>query len=533
MRYDAVIVGSGAGGSVVAKRLAERGLAVCMIERGEDLEPPSAPDEAAMPRYTAGGAEPANLELGTDPEVERPFILEARVVGGGTAIFSGNMLRFHPSDFRRRSLLGDVAGAALADWPVTYQDLEPYYTELEQEMGVGGDATRNPFEPPRSRPFPRPEVMLDATDPLFDQAARRLGWHAYPSPSVITAASGRAACQRCGLCNGFMCPFRARWSGRSFVAAALACGKLTLETGATVTQILSDPARDAVSGVEYRDRQGITQRAEGRVVIVAANAVQTARLLLQSSARSGRPLANQSGLVGKNLMTHSHEAFFVVATLPEGPTTVHSSGHTFAIQDFYDARDHGIALATTLEPRALGAGHGFWARLAAQSPYAPSDELQRKQYLGRFSHALAVVTMVEDLPQPTNQVRLSPLRKDGFGMPLPCVEYAAHHWDVAAAQFAADKGQQLLEACGAKDGFRLPLRSPRYHALGTCRMGSDAATSVVDATGRVHELNNLYIADGSVFVTSAGVNPALTIQAVALRIADQVLSRLLRREIAA
>jgi paromamine 6'-oxidase/6'''-hydroxyneomycin C oxidase/2'-deamino-2'-hydroxyparomamine 6'-oxidase len=241
-------------------------------------------------------------------------------------------------------------------------------------------------------------------------------------------------------------------------------------------------------------------------VVLAANAVQTPRLLLLSQ------ITDESGLVGRCLMTHATEFLLTAGVLP-GAATTRSQGCTLAIQDFYDS----APLAITLEPRAIGSRAG-WQRAAPK-------------FADRFAENMVVLSMVEDLPRLDNRVTLSPAERDAHGLPIALCEHQSHPLDVAAARFAAERSDELLAEAGVVERFSVGVPRRRFHVFGTCRMGDDPARSVTDRDGRLHRMRNLYIADGSLFVTSAGVNPALTIQALAARVADAIAARFSHREL--
>jgi len=518
--FDVVVVGSGAGGATLTRRLAARGISVCVLERGEDQSIPAAPDPDASGWLTSP-ADRSNLRAGS---AEAPFITEGKALGGATVAYSGNVLRFHPADFRRGSLVGPIAGADLADWPLDYDELEPYYAEMERELGVGGDALANPFEPRRSSRFPMPPRAYDVVGQRFAAAATTRGWHPYRIPTVLTDANGRAACAQCGLCTGYPCTYDARWSARHWLLDARARGT-ELRLRATVTRVLVAPGGDRARGVEYLDAAGGLHRIDAKVVVLAAGAVQTPRILLQSGD-DGAGLANESGMVGRNLMTHGHEPFFVGGYWPDGTETTRTQSCTIAIQDLYDDARAPAPLGLTLEPRAFGAERP-WRMVSEQDPARASAGAA---YAERFRSNAFVLLMWEDLPCPGNRVSLHPTAKDAQGLAVPSIHHAPHAHDLAFGAFAAEQGERLLEAAGVQDGYRVHWKGPRFHVFGTCRMGDDPSRSVVDADGRAHRLPNLFIADSSVFVTSAGVNPSLTVQAIAARSADQIAAQLARRD---
>jgi choline dehydrogenase-like flavoprotein len=521
--FDVVIVGAGAGGAALAQRLAERGLSLCMLERGPSFVPPAEPALPPFDRYAVSPDELPNLNARRQEEM---FILEGRGVGGTTVLFSANLLRFAPDDFRRRTLMGEVAGASVADWPLTYDDLEPYYTELERDIGVAGDATANPFEPRRSAPYPAPPMTLDRVGRRCAAAAQRLGWHPYPIPTGIGPHRGRKPCTSCGPCTGFACAYQARWNATSFLAGRDP-GRWQLRSCAVVTRLLVDRSGDRVTGVEYLDDRSELVSVSGRAVVLAANAIQTARILLQSAdSRHPDGLTNDSGQVGRNLMTHAHEAFFAAGYFPE--PTQPTSACTLAIQDFYDTRTSGSPMSITLEPRSLGSREA-WLRVIEMRASLGVDAAELADH---FTANVVVLNMVEDVAQPQNRVVLSPTLRDSAGQPVPIVHYQPHALDVAASAFAASRGEELLGAAGAASIFRTGAwRGPRLHVCGTCRMGSRPSDSVVDADGRSHRVRNLYVADASVLCTSGGVNPALTVMAVARRTADRMSEHFAQRQL--
>ena len=493
-RYDVVVIGSGAGAAALLKPLLSSNASICVLERGGDLAPADRPLESEAGRGLLASASP-------------PFAAEPSALGGGTVVYTGNVLRFAPEDFRLRSRLGDIVGAQVADWPLSYDELAPYYDQIEREMGVGGDASQNPFEPPRSGPFPMPAVTLDRAGELATVAAQKLGWHPFPIPTVATAVDGRHPCTRCGLCTAYQCTQGARWSARAQLLAAIAERRMTVHTEVTAVRITTDDAGRRAEAVEYVAADGTRCFVHGRAIVVAANAIQTPRILLASATdKHPRGLANGSDQVGRNLMTHVMEAFLTIGYVP-GADTTRAAGCTVAIQDFYAQSRSGVALPITLEPRAIGAFTAF-SRMVRQAPSwaALSDDELR----ARHRDHIVVLSMIEDLARADNRVLLDR------------IDYAPHALDVQAAAAGAARAKELLVAAGALEIVSVPARAARFHTMGTCRMGDDPESTVIDRNGRSHEVQNLYVADASCFVSSAGVNPSLTVQAVARRIGEHV-----------
>jgi choline dehydrogenase-like flavoprotein len=517
---DVIVVGAGAAASALLPRLLARGLSVTVIERGEVYEPPPLPQQSQpRERYTTPLEDLPNLTETTDGSTHL-FLVEGKTTGGATAVFAGNLLRFHESDFRRRSLLGPVAGANVADWPLSYAELETHYTELEREIGVAGDARANPFEPWRSAPYSTAPLQLDAAGGCAHAGALELGWHPYAIPSAIDDAR----CVRCGTCTGYACGYRARWHA-GIALARIEPNRYTLRTGQTVTRIVMDRDGDRAVGVEHIDAEGRLFQTRGRAIVMAANAMQTPRILLQSATpRHPQGLANDSGLVGRNLLTHAHSPLLVYGSVANLDAT-RSVSCTLAIQDFYE-NDFGVGI--TLQPRALGpvlrsANSGDRA--------APVSATTLIRDHVESTPNLAVVLLVEDLAQVANGLTLSPDRKDRHGLPVPIVHYHAHDHDRRATKFAAQKAADLLAASGAEDIEYADWNVPRYYTFGTCRMGDDPDASVVDSHGRSHRIRNLFVADGSLFVSSSGVNPALTVMALARRVADGLVASFAARDL--
>jgi choline dehydrogenase-like flavoprotein len=287
-------------------------------------------------------------------------------------------------------------------------------------------------------------------------------------------------------------------------------------------RVLVDDSGERATGVEYLDADGVLHAVRGETIVLAANAIQTPRLLLHSKSRHHPDgLSNDSGQVGRNMMTHVMEDFLTIGHVP-GASTLEAAGCTLGIQDFYDTTKTGVPSSITFEPRAIGA-FGAFSRFVAQDPaWAALGSADPQALRARFRGNVVVLTMMEDLPRAENRVRLDERLRDRHGLPVPVVEYEPHAFDVATSRFASQKARELLDAAGARDIVSVPARTARFHLMGTCRMGDDPRSSVVDRDGRSHRVHNLYVADAGLFVTSAGVNPSLTVQALARRVADHL-----------
>jgi choline dehydrogenase-like flavoprotein len=442
-------------------------------------------------------------------------------VGGSTIHWSGHFPRFRPSDFRVRTLDG-VAD----DWPLTYLDLAPYYDQNDAFIGVSG-LQGDPAYPPRAARH-GPPLGLDLAGEVYVRGLERLGWHWWPSDSALLAApdqaphgAARAVCNACGPCD-LGCPTGAMSSAHvTYWPAALAAGAV-LRTRARVREITLD-RQGRASGAAYYDPQGRVGEQRARLVVLAGNGIGTPRLLLNStSGRFPHGLANSSGLVGRNLMFHP--VAFVGGVFEERVEGFRGPLGTFLhCQEFYETdprrgfvRGFQLQLCRDSGPLQTALG-GFTGH---QVPWGPAHHRVHRE---RFAHTLNVCVMVEDLPEAHNAVTLSPHLADAHGIPAPKVTYTVSENSRRALDYGIARARELLEAAGAHTVLEDPLaQETGWHLMGTARMGDDPATSVVDRWGRAHDVPNLFVVDGSVFVTCAAVNPTTTIQALALRTAEWI-----------
>lgn len=539
---DFLVIGAGAAGGVMAKELSTAGFRVVVLEQGSYLTERDYRHDEIRYTYLPGLTNDPKIQpiryRRNESEPAKPIkaIEYGRQVGGGSVHFTANYWRFHESDFEERSQFGDVPGANLADWPIRYADLEPYYTKAEYDLGISGLAGSNPFDGPRSKPYPLPPMPVKSSGVLFDRGAKKLGLHPFPAPVAIISQSyqGRAACVHCGFCESFGCEMRAKSSTLvSVIPVAEKTGRCEIRPNSYVRKIETD-SRGRVTGAVYFDahRREIFQRAKS--VVLCANGAETARLLLLSkSKRFPRGLANSSGLVGTHLMWDlGGEAL----GLFEHPLNEYKSIQaTRVLHDFYRADPR----------RGFYGGGGIDARfdyypagfaLHALPPDAPKWGAGYKKILGEyFNHTMTVLGHTSSLPQMRNSISLDPDLKDAWGLPAMRVTYDLHPDDSAAMKWVMSKQLEILEAAGAKKtwttGIALEDMLPSRHLMGTCRMGNDPEKSVVDRNNRAHDVPNLVIADGSSFVTSARQQPTATIQALAYRAADLAIGAAKRGEL--
>jgi choline dehydrogenase-like flavoprotein len=527
-RADVVIVGAGVAGSVAALRLARAGFDVVCLEQGgwtDSSEFPGSKPEWELlssrqwhPNPNVRGL-PADYPCETSDSDVNPLMWSG--VGGSTILYSAHWVRFLPSDFRVRSLDG-IAD----DWPFTYDDLVPYYERVERDFAVSG-AAGDPAYPAGAGP-PLPPLPIGKIGRRAAAGMDRLGWHWWPGPQSI-ASRAHGNLRACGLRGTCLtgCPDRAKaTTDLTHWPEALERGA-RLITGARVNAVTTD-ARGRASGATYIDRTGREHHQEADVVILCANGVGTPRLLQLSG------LANSSGLVGKRLMMHPYAA--VVGFYDEpleswlGPT-----GQSIQSMQFYETDEsRGFVRGGKWQVMSTGGPLGLRAAYGGaplEERFGESLHRNVREQLGR---GLEWGVIAEDLPEDSNFIALDPELTDSDGIPAPKVVYRNSDNTRRLLDFHLERLHEAQAAAGATKTVATPLmRDCGWHVLGTCKMGDDPATSVVDADGRTHEVPNLYVYDGSVFPTSAGVNPAATVAAVSLRFTERLIESAHRQAVPA
>jgi gluconate 2-dehydrogenase alpha chain len=549
-----VIVGSGPGGSTAADVLTAAGWDVIVLEKGRnhllDLDPPYAPkgefsnDEIKFLRRHFLGPDPL-LEPRTyrrsEEDGDRLFVGDVNnlpsSVGGGGPHADGKLPRFREEDFHLLSARGPIESAALADWPVQYDELEPYYAEAERLIGTAGDHTANPFAAWRSGPYPMPPGADMFGAVLSAAAAERHGLHPYRAPTGVNSVEydGRPGCNNCGFCGYYGCPIHAKGDPIASLTRALRTGRCEIRPEAYVVELLLDAAGTRATGVRYDDHSGGSGVVSADWVVLACGAFETPRLLLRNG------VANSSGLVGRHLMYHFQT--FSVGSFPFSLHAERGRSVTHLHDDFIVPDDAALDAAREAGlPWFRGGtvehgGGGSPIQEALTYPPGPAHHVAMRQSALR-DRLWAFTLQAEDLPQHGNRVDLDPTVVDAWGQPAGRVTYRPHrHELVASAHFAPILEAVMLDA-GAEwafsttsppqDDLELHAQSPlgiapaSRHVMGTCRMGADPRTSVVDADSRFHDVPNMVCADSSVFVTSAGYNPTLTLVALAHRAASKM-----------
>ena len=529
---DVVIVGAGASGGTAAKVLSERGLKVVGLDRGPWLKPKDYsgdelkyinrnflwPDPKLKPR-TVRPDEGAKAEL-------FPFSPLPQLVGGGTVHWAGWLPRPLPSDFIQKSLHGSIEGASLADWPIRYDDLEPFLTKVEWEFGCTGLDEADKFAPHRSRPYPSPPLPPTKFAKVFYDACAKMDINGFPLPHamVTTPHKGRSPTNWTGFWNQYGDPTTTRSNAATtFIPEALATGNYELRPDSYVVRVLT--GRDgSAKGVVYLDEDGREFFQEAKLVILCLGAIESARLLLLSKS-GGFPdgLANGSGLVGKNATFH--EYLYAVGLFDR---EIHDPLHGFAgnyisggSMQFYETdekRGHvgGCIIAASQVGQPINwnfPGRPLWGAAAKD---ADRDF---------FNHAMKIGLILHDMAVETNRVDLDPDVKDAWGLPAARITHKPHPNDVHMAKWQVDKNMEILDTAGAAKVLPVYLEKSTgntCHQHGTARMGFDKDTSVLNEWCEAHDVPNLFVLDGSCFPTALGVNPTLTLMANAWRCCEYI-----------
>ena len=560
-KTDVVIVGLGAAGGILAAEIGKAGMKVIALERGPRLttEDFSPHDEL---RYferqdlrPSAKRQPVTWRSSTKVKANRlPILNFGNQAGGGTVHYGGLSWRFHEDDFHPRSNTVERYGASaipadssLADWPLTYSELEPYYDRAEYELGVSGKAGNlqgrkieggNVFEAPRRREYPLPPLLADQSGILFAEGARKLGYHPFSSPRAILSQPyhQRSGCTYCGFCQSFGCHVGAKSSILvTKLPEADATGNFKLLTGATCYRVNSDNSGRA-TGVSYYGPDGSENSIEAEIVILTPFIYDNTRLLLISkSDKFPDGLANSSGQVGKHLMTHITVKVFAafddrLVNIYMGPS---AQKHT--LDDFNaDNFDHGglpfiRGAQMSVAPADLEAGPIGTALSLTPPPGIPRWGAAYRDFLAKyFTRYAALLAQTENLAYADQTIDLDPNIRDEWGLPAPRLTY---DWrrpnEMARVEFMLKKLEEVGRAMGANQVWRAPLGpgAPGGHHEGGTRMGSDPKNSVVNRYGQTWDIPNLFVVGSSTFPSMSGFNPTLTIQALAYMSADAIVNR--------
>jgi choline dehydrogenase-like flavoprotein len=546
-QVDVCIVGSGAGGAPMALQLGRAGFKVVVLEKGayykkEDF----VHDEILNSRRNffmpLPWDEPHLVRYGENGKYQRTNTAwTANCVGGGTVHMSGYFYRLKPIDFQMRSALGAIPGANVADWPIRYEDLAPYYDIAEEELGVSGTVVSHPFAEPRKKPYPLPPLKEHPISQELDRACRKLGYHPLPTARGIISEAyrGRAACAYCALCGSYGCEVDAKsGTNSSIIPTAIATGNVEVRPRSMARSIEVD-AQGRAKSVVYLDAKGEAQEQPARVIVVSCTAVESARLLLNStSAKFPNGLANSNGLVGRNLVFSSFgesRATFRISRRKEswpwlGDPAPFVQRH---LQDFYVMPNNrnGFRKGGTLgfmwtHPNPIFAA----VRIAGTGKKAIfGKQLKDKLREYRDSKILQFETYGEFLPTAGTRVAVDNSVKDKYGIPVAAITVERHPLDFKVTKFLVERGEDVLKAMNPESVERLGTDGETTILQhGTCRFGNNPATSVLDKNCRAHEVPNLYVVDGSFMPSSGGVPTTLTIAANSFRVAQSLVTRMKR-----
>lgn len=520
---DILIIGSGASGAAAAWKLSSEGFSIVCLEQGRWIKPEEYPNNSADWELQIRGpwALDPNMRgwnedypVNVDETCIDPLMFNA--VGGSTIHYTAHVPRFHPSDFRVKTL-----DSVADDWPLTYEDLEPYYDVNDEMMGCSG-INGDPANPPR-RQRPMPPLPIGPDGERMAIGFDKLGWHWWPSDNYINSVPyrGRAACNNCG--NTVLgCSRHAKGSTDvTYWPEAIQNG-VELHTHSRVFRVETDASGKA-TGASYFDASGEQHFQPARAVVLAMNGVGTPRIMLNSSSGSHPDgLCNSSGLVGKNLMFHPYSMVTGYFDDDDIDTYKGSTGNMIMCQEFYETdpkkdfvRGYTYQILRSTGPASTATGF--------MTTHVPWGAGHHEEFKKRFGNAAVLAIIGEDLPEEHNRVELDPVLKDSNGIPAPKIFYTLSENSRRLLDDAMKNAETALKAAGAHETERTSLlRSAGWHLMGTARMGDDPAESVVDKWGQAHDTDNVFVVDGSLFVTGAAVNPTPTIGALALRTADYI-----------
>ena len=522
-KTSVLVIGGGLSGAISSLQLAKAGIDVICLEQGDWTNPDDYPGDKpdfelrALKQWHANPNVrnlPVDYKILDDTSDIKPLLFNG--VGGSTILFSAHWMRFLPSDFRVRTLDG-VAD----DWPIKYEDLAPYYDANEIDIGVSGIAG-DPAYPDRPE-YPMPPLPISPWGEKIATAHNRLGWHWWPGSNAILSRpyANRRPCVQRSTCRAGCNEGAKSSADRSLWPAAIQAGA-TLQTGARVSRILTND-KGLASGVLFDDRDGNTHKLEAEVVILAGHAIGSTRLLLKS-ANTQFPdgLANSSGQVGRNLMMHPLAR--VVGLFDEDMASWQGHwGQSIYSMEFAETRpEHDFVRG------------GKWNLAPTGGPLtAATYPTDGKPVIGEALHdrvadwlgqsALWGVT-AEDLPESHNRILLDKHESDEDGDGLPRLIYKTSENSQRMLSFMTDRVKESFAAAGVTKTLQQSFAADAgWHPLGTCRMGKSPNSSVVNEWNQCHDIANLYIVDGSTFVTSSSVNPAATIAALARRAVDKII----------
>ena len=533
IQSDVLIVGSGVAGALVAARLAQAGVRVVILEAG----PPITRSEAVQ-NYRNAAIRTPDAPYPPTPYAPAPTVLDpngyyvqekepyfkstyVRRVGGTTWHWLGTTLRHLPNDFRIKTLYG-----VAADWPMSYEDLEPWYQQAETELGVAGNSDEN-LGSPRSGKFPMQGLPASYLDQQVALAAQKVGLSVQVTPQARNSRpyNGRPPCCGNSTCVP-ICPIGAKYDATVHLRQAIALGGQVIDQA--VAHRLEVDSEGRVTGVVFRRPDGSDRRANGRIVVLAANAIEVPKLLLMSrTAALPNGVANRSDQVGRNLMDHPVQLSWALAADPLYP--YRSPLENAGIEDLRDGD-----FRSTRAAFRMAIGEDGWS-FPGTTPDVLADKLTKAGVYGKelveqmnahTARQFRFANLIEQLPDPRNRVLPAWDKTDAIGIPRPRLEYDLYAFERAGMAEARRVSEQVFEAMGAVYIEHADVHEGAGHVIGTYRMGDDPANSVVDREQRAHDHPNLFMIGSGVFPTSGTANPTLTLAALSLWAAATILEDL-------
>ncbi len=573
--YDAVIVGTGVAGALVAYKLSEAGCKVLLLDAGSNpkeredyvkafAEAPQKERSISRPYVKSGddADKYAHSADGNDLKLNKEYPFGpykyydqpgnnafksqyVRLIGGSTWTWRGNSPRFIPDDFKLKTKFPKLAEKYpdVADWSINYKDIEPYFTEAEYELGIAGDDAEwdNLFGAYRSKPFPMKKIAQAYGDLQLIKAfaaapddkkfflGKEIKFFGLPQARNSEVYQGRPACEGNNNCIP-LCPIQAKYDATVHLKKAKSNG-VEIREKAVVTRLEADENGN-IGKVWYKTWDNQEKSVSGKIVVLAAHAIETPKILLMSDGVT--PIAKQNEIVGAYLMDHLGGEGAAIMPFPVFPFRGPQS--TSCIESFrnHEQRDTKCAFRLTI-------GNDGWGR--GKHPYDTLEDLLKRKLFGEelkdelhhiVTHQLRIAYATEQLPNKKNRVRLAD-EKDGLGIPKPKIEFTVDEYSLEGMKMAQDVIKHIFRTVGASETeweFSNLTDAKNYfysgsaHIMGTCRMGETPETSVVDANCRSHEHQNLFIVDGSVFTTGAPTNPTIVTAALALLAADKMIEDL-------
>lgn len=537
--FDICVIGSGAGGAPIAASLAQKGLRVALVDRGADYAlKDSTKDELRICRQSTFQPDKKSgireIYYGEAPSLEGNHLWTGTCIGGGTRVMSGFFFPMQSNDFSPLTNFGRIVGADQQDWPITLQELLPYYDQVEKDIGISGDAQATPG---REKPFPLAPLDAHPISTLIDNACTRLGYHPFPTPRAVLSRDfpdqDRGQCSYSGFCGSYACLTGAKASTHeTYIKAGQKTKNFALLSNHYVYRLEAQAGR--IVAANLFDQNNLSRKIRARIFILACSTIETARLLLNShSFTYPEGLANASGQVGKNLtftMPCEVTGYFKKGIFP-APTSGSSPFVQRSLQDFHilDSEKLGYNRGGTvvfLFPHANPIQRMILLSYNHQGQRLYGKQLKQKMQDYFSYHHLQSDSFIEFLPNPGTLVTISPKLRDSWGIPVAKIAYKPHAQNILAAQVMAQKIAGIYLTMGAeKIAFNPSPFTAGELQQGTCRFGNDPKTSVLNKFCRSHDIQNLYITDASFMPSGLPVPSTFTIMANSLRVADYIYQR--------